>query len=105
MACLTTTIPRRYCDTITHLGVCILRGVVNLSVGLSLASLLLGVIREFLSPNTGPRPVELLLLLTFPGTGIRDTDEDLLTEDPIEVLLDLPGLEVPGTGSWLRLIL
>ena len=78
----------------------------NLSVSLSLDSLLLGVIREFLSPNTGPRPVELLLLLTFPpGTGIRDTEEDLLTEDPIEVLLDLPGLEDPGTGSWLRLIL
>ena len=61
--------------------------------------LVLGVIREFLSPRIfGPRPVELLLFLLVvvilvPGTGILDTEEDLLElEAPVD-MLDLPGLE------------
>ena len=72
----------------------------------SLGALFLGVIREFLSPSTpGPRPVELLLLpgllaVAFtPGTGMRDTEDDLLEDEAPAVLLDRPGLDPPGICS------
>ena len=83
--------------------------MVNLSV--SLGSFFLGVTREFLSPSTGPRPVELLRLTDLlvpafaPGTGIRDTEDALLEDEATDAMLDLPGLAEPGTWSWLRLIL
>ena len=90
-----------------YLWVCILRGVLNLSVCLGLDSLLPGVIIEFLSPSTEPLPVELLLLPTLPsGSGMWDTDEDLLAEELIETVLERPGLEDPAaTCSWPFLIL
>ena len=84
--------------------------MVKLSVSLSLGSFM-GVTREFLSPNTGPRPVELLRLTDLlvpafaPGTGSRDTDTALLEDDATDAMLDLPGLADPGIWSWLRLIL
>ena len=68
-----------------------------MSVCLGLASLLPGVIIEFLSPSTEPLPVELLLLPTLPsGSGMWDTDEDLLAEELIETVLERPGLEDPA---------